>query len=63
MVSADDIDNGLKVDGFPTTSFGVTLTDMLTLTRLTTATLMTRSIQPGFHFPDVAIRISPVLAT
>ena len=24
MVSANDIDNGIKVDGFPTTSFGVT---------------------------------------
>ena len=25
MVSANDIDDGIKVDGFPTTRFGVTL--------------------------------------
>jgi hypothetical protein len=34
VVSADDIDNGLKVDGFPTTSFGVTFDRLADVDRI-----------------------------
>ena len=34
MVSADNIDDGLKVDGFPTTSFGVTFDRLADVDRI-----------------------------
>ena len=58
--TADNINEGLKVKGFPRTCFGVTFDELSLSTRSMMAISMTRSKQWDFHVPNAAIRIPPI---